>query len=156
MNYAKCICTFIKIWNGIFLDVLLCNAGHYAMNRNTPQNPSLVAWFNQMFWFTVRRVLCTARPHQRHMLGLFESFFFKGKFTCLFRQPCLVVWTLFVAISIQWQGFKSAVTSLVSFTYNCSAQSDEVAIPIFHRPLTRHCHTWSSHMCPVKFHSYSE
>lgn len=51
-----------------------------------------------------------------------------------------VMWKeLFVAASLQCQGFKSAVTSSVTSTYNCSAISDEAAVLFSHWLHMRHC-----------------
>lgn len=66
--------------------------------------------------------------HIKEKRWLLLKFLFKWSLHAFSGIP--VLWyELFVAISIQWQGFKSVVTSPVPFTYNLSALSDKVAIP---------------------------
>lgn len=97
------------------------NAGCYAMCRHTPRT-------DPMFGFAVFTVsLCSLRPHQRRALGFVKVCF---KWSLRAFADCPVLWyEPFVAISVQWQGFRTVVTSSVPFTFNVSAQSDKVAIP---------------------------
>lgn len=81
-----------------------------------------------MFGFAVFPMfLCTLWPHQRCAL-IFVKVCFKWSLHAF--ADCPVLWYKpFVAISVQWQGFRTVVTSSVPFTFNFSAQSDKVAIP---------------------------
>lgn len=147
MNYAKCICAFIKIWDGIFLDVLLYNTGHYATQRNMPQT--------RLWWHDSIRCSgsqCTVFTALHGRIKEIYTGFVKVCFNWSLHafSSVLVLWyVLFVAISVQWQCFKSVVTSLMSFTFNCRALLHKVAIPFSTDNSLRHCHTWSKSMNTV-------
>lgn len=96
------------------------------MHRNVPQTCS---WWHGSITcsgFAVHRVHCSPRPHQKRCVGFVKVCFKRGLHA--FSDMPVLWYEVFVAISVQWQGFKSTLTSSVPFTYNFSTVSDKVAI----------------------------
>lgn len=100
----------------------------------------------QTFRLALSCVLCTPRPHQRKML-VFTKVCWKWSLHAFSNIP--VLWSELFVVVAQWQGFKSAVTSSVSFIYNFSGLSDKEAIP-FSTDNPRDSYTWFNKVSSVK------
>lgn len=100
----------------------------------------------QTFRLAPSCVLCTPRPHQRGML-VFTKVCWKWSLHAFSNIP--VLWSELFVVVAQWQGFKSAVTSSVSFVYNFSGLSDKEAIP-FSTDNPRDSYTWFNKVSSVK------
>lgn len=69
MNYAKCICMFIKSSDGMFLDVILCNAVHYTMQGNIPR---VGLWCHELIRCSGSWCSSCSLSHQKDNLDLLQ------------------------------------------------------------------------------------